>query len=316
MKGKKLLIVCLLLCCVGLSAKLTNAQTMDDLIATYKYPVKHFSVDDSTRLAFIEVGNGPKTLIFVHGLATYLPSWYPTIEALKTDYRCIAIDLPGYGRSSKGNYPATMSYYAGVINQFVSSQALQNVVLVGHSMGGQVALTTVLQAPDAYEKLALLAPAGFETFKEEQKAWLKAVFTPEFTMNATDAQVRANWQLNFFDMPETVEFMIEDRLAMKKATDFEAYCQTVAKGVAGMLDEPVFDRLKDIQLPTLVVYGANDQLIPNRYLNPTLTTEAVARTGADQMPHAQPELIQNCGHFISFDQPAEINELLRVFLNK
>lgn len=292
------------------------SHTIDDMIAPYHYPVKYHTVDDSTRMAYIDEGQGKKTLLFVHGLATYLPAWYTSIEALKGDYRCIAIDLPGYGRSSKGDYPATMSYYASVISEFTQSLSLENVILVGHSMGGQVALTTVLSVPEAYEKLILLAPAGFETFKEPQKNWLKNVFTAESVFHATEEQILANWKLNFYNMPESVEFMITDRLAMKQATDFKAYCRSVSRGVSGMLDELVFDRLKEIKQETLVVYGVNDRLIPNAYLNPGLTTSDVARAGVAQMPNARLELIEHCGHFISFDKPDKIHELIKAFLTR
>lgn len=316
MDGRKILIALFLLLSAGLQAQQSKEKTMDKVIAPYQYPVQYHSVDDSTHMAYIDEGKGPKTLVFIHGLATYLPSWYPTIDALKTEYRCIAIDMPGYGRSTKGDYPATMTYYAGMINEFISSLKLQNVVLVGHSMGAQVAMTTLLKNPSAYEELIMLAPAGFETFQEAQKNWLKAVFTTESVFSTSDEQIRANWKLNFFDMPSSVEFMIEDRLAMKKSADFRAYCQSVARGVEGMLNEPVFDQLKDISQRILVVYGVNDQLIPNRYLNPQLTTQAVAEAGVAQLPNAQLKFIENCGHFITFDQPDKINELLRVFLAK
>lgn len=302
-----------------MAAALQGQQTshsINDMIAPYHYPVKYHAVDDSTKVAYVDQGRGDKTLLFIHGLATYLPAWYTSIEAFKGEYRCIAIDLPGYGRSSKGDYPATMSYYAGVIHQLAESLSLENVTLVGHSMGGQVALTSVLSSPEAYEALILLAPAGFETFKEVQKSWLKSVFTSESVFHATEEQIRANWKLNFHNMPESVEFMIKDRVAMKKALDFNAYCQSVARGVSGMLDEPVFDRLKEIEHETLVVYGANDQLIPNMYLNPALTTNEVASAGVEQMPNARLALIEHCGHFISFDKPDKIHELMKAFLTR
>ncbi len=312
---KHITILLLSLMSVALQGQQTS-QTINDMIAPYHYPVKYHDVDDSTQVAYIDEGQGGKTLLFIHGLATYLPAWHTSIEAFKKDYRCIAVDLPGYGRSSKGDYPATMSYYAGVINKLVGSLGLKNVTLVGHSMGGQVALTSVLTEPEMYRELILLASAGFETFKEPQKNWLKSVFTPESVFHATEEQIRANWKLNFYNMPESVEFMIKDRLSMKEAVDFEAYCRSVARGVAGMLDEPVFDRLKEVPIETLVVYGENDRLIPNAYLNPGISTRDVARAGVAEMPKARLEIIAQCGHFISFDKPDKIHELMRTFLTR
>jgi pimeloyl-ACP methyl ester carboxylesterase len=101
---------------------------------------------------------------------------------------------------------------------------------------------------------------------------------------------------------------------MKKAKDFDLYAQSVVRGVHGMLDEPIFERLSELKQKTLVVYGANDRLIPNRFLNAQLTTEKVASSGAEQISDVVLKLIPDCGHFISFDKPDEINEIMADFL--
>ncbi|HCX23189.1 MAG: alpha/beta hydrolase [Flammeovirgaceae bacterium] len=299
---------------LGVIAKSQN--TVNEVIASYKYETKQLKIDDSTSIAYIDEGKGSRTLIMIHGLATYLPSWYPQFDYLKESNRCIALDLPGYGRSSKGDYPATMTYYASVIKILIEELKIENPVLIGHSMGGQIAVTTVLQYPELFKELILLAPAGFETFTEQQAALLKAATTVDVICNATNEQVRANWKLNFYDMPETVEFMIEDRLEMKEAADFRLYGQSVVRSVSGMLDEPIFDRLKDLKTKTLVVYGANDILIPNRYLNPQLTTKGVAEKGVEQIENATLSLVDNCGHFMTYDQPEAVNEIIDSFLEE
>ena len=306
----------LLLSSCWLLASTTTAQTLDAMIQPYRYPVQELQVDDSTKLAYIDVGQGEETLVFVHGLATYIPAWYPVIDRLSEHYRCIALDLPGYGLSSKDDYPGTMPYYAEVLQHLLQALDLQEVTLVGHSMGGQVVLSTALQEPAHLKQLILLAPAGFETFAPAQADWMKRLFTLETVMGADETQIRANWKLNFFEQPETVEFMIQDRLDMREAADFELYCQAVVRGMHGMLDGPVFDRLPEIDLPVLVVYGAEDQLIPNRYLNRQLSTQAVAEAGAAQLPDATLHLIPGCGHFITFDKPAEIGDLMLSFLTR
>ncbi|SMD37935.1 Pimeloyl-ACP methyl ester carboxylesterase [Reichenbachiella faecimaris] len=308
----------LLILIIVMTGNATFAQSptkVSDAIAEYKYPVKYVEVDGNTQIAYVDEGEGVQTLLFIHGLATYLPSWYKNIDALKSEYRCVAIDLPGYGRSTKGNTSNKMSDYADVVLKVIDQLELNNVVLVGHSMGGQVAGTTVLKSPDQFEKLILLAPAGFETFKSEQAAWLKTVFTVESVEEATEEQIRANWALNFYNLPADVEFMIQDRLKMMEAEDFNDYCKSVVGGMNGMLDEPIFDQLKNIKQTTLVVYGANDGLIPNQYLNPGLTIQMVGENGAGQIPKATLKFIPECGHFISFDKPEEINEILIEFLS-
>lgn len=293
---------------------MAQQNTIAEKIAAYQYPVKYVNLNDSIRVAYVDEGAGEKTLLFIHGLATYLPSWYPQIEALKLENRCIAIDLPGYGRSSKGDYSSTMDFYADVLHQFIAKLNLKNVVLVGHSMGAQVAVSTVLKYSELFKDLILLAPAGFETFRPEHADLLRNATTVDLICGATTEQIRNNWKLNFYEMPPSVEFMIQDRIKMIDASDFRLYGQSVVRGVYGMLGAPVFDRLQEIKTRTLVVYGENDSLIPNKYLNPHLTTRVVAKAGTAQIPNALLKMVPETGHFLSFDKPGEINDLIREFL--
>ena len=65
-----------------------------------------------------------------------------------------------------------MTYYAQVIKEFADKKGIENLVLVGHSMGGQIALTAALQYPDLVDKLVLIAPTGFETFNKGEPVGL------------------------------------------------------------------------------------------------------------------------------------------------
>ena len=306
------ILIALSLCVLGVVAK--AQKTVAEVIHPYSYDTRTFAFDDSTEVAYIDEGAGERTLIMIHGLATYLPSWYPVFDYLRAKHRCIAVDLPGYGRSAKPIHPATMTYYAKILNALIDELQIKKPVLIGHSMGAQIAITAVLTNPDRFTELILLAPAGFETFTEQHVTWLKTVTTADAICGATPEQIRANWRLNFFRMPESVEFMIEDRLRMKDASDFSSYGRAVAGSVSGMLDQPVFNLLDELKTRTLVVYGANDALIPNKYLHPDLTIQMVAEAGAHQIANATLKFIPECGHFITYDQPGAINEIIDSFL--
>ncbi|MEP2773170.1 MAG: alpha/beta hydrolase [Fulvivirga sp.] len=297
---------------------MTQAQQISiaESIKPYDFNTQYVLLNDSINIAYIDKGEGEETLIFIHGLATYLPSWNKNIPALSQKYRCIAIDLPGYGRSSKGDYPGSMSFYASIVNQLIVALNLENVSLVGHSMGAQVSITTALQYSDKIKSLILASPAGFERFSEQESVWLKSVFKPQIIAAATPDQIRANYGLNFYQMPADVEFMIEDRLKMTNANDFMSYCQTVANGVVGMLDEPVLNRFSEVDMPVLVVYGANDALIPNQILHKNLTTKQVAEAGIEELPNASLEIIPACGHFVPFEKADIFNQLIVEFLSE
>jgi pimeloyl-ACP methyl ester carboxylesterase len=105
--------------------------------------------------------------------------------------------------------------------------------------------------------------------------------------------------------------MITDRLAMRYADDFDNYCYAVSQSVAGMVNEPVLDKLKNLQPRTLIFFGENDNLIPNRYLNPGATIK-IAEKGHELIPNSKLVMIPKCGHFLMFEKPeAVIPEIIQ-----
>lgn len=298
----------------------SSAQTVQQLESmrnlNYAYETHFQKLSNNLEIAYVDEGEKSKpTLLFIHGLGSYLPAWRNNIAVLKSQYRCIAIDLPGYGKSSKGNYRATLPWFAEVIHEFCDSLKLESVHLGGHSMGGQIAIVTALAYPQLVSKLLLFAPAGFETFHEGQKEWFRNVFSAEMVRLTTLDQIKVNYAYNFYNFPADANFMIEDRIAMRSATDFAGYCFIIPECVKAMVDYPVFDYLKNITQPTLVVYGQNDQLIPNRFLTGG-TTKAIAEKGANEIKNHTLVLVKKAGHFVQFEQSEQVNAAIIEFMKK
>ncbi|RME36762.1 MAG: alpha/beta hydrolase [Deltaproteobacteria bacterium] len=284
---------------------------------TWQYPfeIKYATVLDSIRIAYVDEGQGPKTLLFLHGLGSNLKSWQKNIAALSNEYRCIALDLPGYGKSSKGDYGFRMTFFARSVRALMDTLGLEQVVLAGHSMGGQIAMHLVLHDARHVEQLVLLAPAGFETFTPQEKEWFARVYTPEVVRATPEEQIVKNFELNFYDMPDDARFMIDDRMEMRRhPEEYDHYCRMIPQCVQGMLEEPVFKQLPRISVPTLVIFGENDLLIPNRLLHPARTTIEVAQTGAARIPDCRVEMLPQAGHFVQWEQAARVNELIRAFI--
>ena len=292
----------------------SHLKAMEFSQLVYPFPVKTLSLD-GMQVAYVDVGRGKPTLIFLHGLGSNLHAWQPTIDGLKDRYRCIALDLPGYGKSSKGDYPYTMSFFARVVTDFMDAMNIPKAVVVGHSMGGQIALTLALDKPVRVSRLVLIAPAGLERFTQGEKRWFKRVVTTESVKHTPVQQIRVNIARNFYHMPREAEFMVEDRIALRGASDFDWYCYAVMKSVHGMLDEPVFDQLPDIQQPTLIVFGENDNLIPNPFLHGG-RSRTIARIGVERIPHAQMVMIPAAGHFVHFEKPEPVNQAIVAFLSQ
>jgi pimeloyl-ACP methyl ester carboxylesterase len=281
---------------------------------SYKSEVYKAELSNDISIAYTEKGDGKETIIFIHGLGSYLPAWDRIIPELSKKYRCIAVDLPGYGKSSKDPHSGLMSFYADVINEFADSLHIENFSLAGHSMGGQISIVYSLSWPERINNLILFAPAGFERFSSGQKRWLEDIMTPVLVKNSTYEAIELNLAYNFYKMPKEAEFMITDRLAIRNADDFDNYCYAVSKSVAGMVNEPVIDKLKQLQTKTLIFFGENDNLIPNRYLNPG-STKKIAESGNDLIPNSKLVMIPKCGHFIMFEKPETIPQEISNFID-
>lgn len=291
---------------------LTQAQ--ESCLPSYDEPVKMMQLS-SGKLAYTEKGKGA-TILFIHGLGGNLSHWQKNVKELSASYRCIAIDLPGYGMSGKKvdtKGKDQLQFYSDVISEFLKKKKIKKVILAGHSMGGQVAVITSLQNKRV-KKLVLLAPAGLETFTEKE-AQLLITSTPASVFEKQEEPViRANFKLNFFQLPADAEQLIQDRLKMKTCTDFSLYCETVSNGVKGMLAHPVKDSLQQLQVPVLILFGAKDALIPNRYLHPTMKTDELLKQSALLIPGCQTALVPDAGHLVQFEKSSEVTTIIKNFI--
>ena len=283
-----------------------NIKSFDEL--NYKYPVKKvYLPENEFTIAYTDEGKGDNTIILIHGLGSYLRAWEKNIGELSKTNRVIAIDLPGYGKSSKEPHSGMMTFYAGIVNELVKELKLNKVVIGGHSMGGQIGMTTYLKYPQIVKGLVLAAPAGFERFTKGQKQWFRDVMTVDGVRLTTPEGIQNNLASNFYRVPKDADFMVSERMEMRSADDFIPYCYAVVQSVHGMVDNPVIDYLQDIKVPTLILFGENDNLIPNRYLNPGRTVE-IAKYGASKIHNSKLVMIPKTGHFLMFEKPEVFNK--------
>jgi pimeloyl-ACP methyl ester carboxylesterase len=310
---KNLMCVCTILLC---NCTMPDQASFKKL--SYPMPVSHVAVD-GVEVAFSDVGvpkdKDSPTLLLIHGLGSYMPVWQRNLDELAAEHRVVAIDLPGYGKSAKANYDYSMAFYARVVDGLIETLGLKHVVLVGHSMGGQIALTHALKYPGKAERLVLVAPAGFERFGRGEGAWLAGAVDKDYVARTPAEAIYANVAANFYTMPPEARFMVDDRMRVIGGPDFEAYSYAVARSVYAMVHEPVIDRLSAIAVPALVVFGEDDGLIPNPILHGG-STRAVAEEGTRRLPRGRLVMVPRAGHMVQFERPADFDAVLLEFLKE
>ena len=309
---KKIILLSIMLLATGCSGFLYwDKPALQFSEIDYGYTTK--TVLDDPKISYIDQGNGEQTIILVHGLASNAGFWRYNIPELSKKYRVIAVDLPGYGKSQKGNYNYSMSFYADQIKILIEELKLKNVVYVGHSMGGQIGIKLAIKYPELLSKLILASPAGFEEFQKGEGDWLRSVMTMTGVKSTTEEGIRRNLAMNFYSWYDEWEWMVEERVRMRKATDFDEFAYAVVRCVNGMLDEPTFNKLSLIKTPTLVIYGKYDGLIPNPYLNPGHTSD-VFENGAKDISSVKLVELDNAGHMIQIEKADQFNQAVLDFL--
>lgn len=285
--------------------------------APYPWPVRFRQVRPGMEIAYMDEGQGDATLLMIHGLGSYAPAWRRTIEGLQGVARCIALDLPNYGRSTLGDFPITLRWLGEVVRDLHAELGLGPVVLAGHSMGAQVAVWCRQLRLFPIEKLVLVAPAGFEAFSAMERQWFRSMSQVSLIRSMPEGQIRRNFEVNFFRALEDAEFMLDDRLRLKESAEaYELYCRMLPRCTQAMLDEPVWDLLPEIDIPTLVVFGQDDALIPNRILHPELNTQKVAWDGTLRIPGGRLLMVPQAGHFVHWERADLVNPALEHFIRE
>lgn len=270
----------------------------------------------NTRIAYIDYGNkNQETLLFIHGLANYLWVWKWNIATLQKNYRCIAIDLPGNGHSSRGNYPYSIQYFIEIILEFIQTLGLKKVSLVGHSMGGQIALQLAIQQSSVVKQLILSAPAGLEYYTPHDATLFKAAISFGNFLALDETHIIQSINTSFYAHEKIAAEIIKDLNSLIQSHDRKSYRRMLELCIDSMLDHQVFHQLHHIQNKVLILFGENDQLIPNRFLHPVSTKE-IALKGAAQMQDAQVITFPETGHFVHIERAEEVNNAIHEMMSK
>ena len=139
------------------------------------HDVEHVRIHGHRR-AYVRAGPGP-ALLLLHGLGCDHTTWEPVIESLARRYTVIAPDLLGHGDSDKPRADYSVGGYANGMRDLLAVLGIDRVTVVGHSLGGGVAMQFAYQFPERTERLVLVAPGGFGP---EVTPLIRVVTTPGF----------------------------------------------------------------------------------------------------------------------------------------
>jgi len=264
------------------------------------------------RCAYVKAGHGP-ALLLLHGLGCDHHTWDPVLQGLSRHFTVIAPDLFGHGQSDKPRGDYSVAGYANIMRDLLSLLGIDRVTVVGHSLGGGVAMQFAYQYPERTERLVLLAPGGMGS---EVSVLLRALslpgvglvldaVTPRVVRRVGRGTLRAlgrsgvGWLRDADELADVYERMADpsSRAALRQ----------VARGLVDWRGQVVTmtDRAYLFQhLPICVIWGTDDAIIPARH----------ADTVRRWAPAAHIVVLPDTGHFAHHDHPSQVVRIVRDFV--
>jgi pimeloyl-ACP methyl ester carboxylesterase len=263
---------------------------------------------DGARVNVIELGDGPP-LLFVHGLSGHWGNWLENIPHFARTHRVIVPDLPGFGDSEMPRRDISMPGYASFLDALCDELGIAGPLpVVGNSMGGLISCELALAAPSRVERLALVSPAGVSSESVRREpilavtqllAWLGAWERPH---RETIAR-RPGWRRAVLGLVCHRADLLPPSIVLEglmKGAGKPGFLP--AQGA--ILGHPLCARLHQISCPTLIVWGANDRIIPARD----------AKLLKGYIAHARKVVLPQTGHVAMLERPDTFNALLEEFL--
>jgi pimeloyl-ACP methyl ester carboxylesterase len=252
-------------------------------------------------------GDGP-ALLWIHGLSANWQSWLLNIPEFMGTYRCVALDLPGFGASDMPRDDITITGYARTVDAVCDFLGIHSVSVVGHSMGGFVGTELALQFPTRVERLVLVSAAGLSQENVRREPVLAVG-----RMLATGAAHAAAYQDTLVRRPRLRRLALQgvvrypERLspALTRELFQGAGKPGFMPALEALMSYSFRDRLSQIEVPVLVVWGEYDMIVPVQDAD-----EYARLIGSN----ARKELFTDTGHAPIIERPTRFNSLLADFL--
>ena len=246
-------------------------------------------------------------VVLIHGFSVPYFIWDPAFEFLvKSGFRVLRYDLFGRGLSDRPRTAYNIRLFVRQLKDLLDALNLEQIHLVGLSMGGAISAAFVDQYPERITSHILIDPAGAKAIAISpmlKLAKLPGLADLAFGL-AGDNSLLESVASDFYD-PALIEIFIERyRLQMKIKGFKRAILSSVRNG---MLDSfyDIYRRVGKLQKPTLLFWGRNDTTVP--FEHSALITAA--------LPHAEFHVIEGAGHIPHYEKPGEVNPILAKFLH-
>jgi len=264
--------------------------------------MQKFITANGVALRIDDCGAADTTLVLLHGYLESLEIWEDLLERLRPRYRVLSIDIPGHGISQVCGEIHTMEFIADTLEEVLDKQRIGRCFVVGHSMGGYAALAFADRYPDRVQGLLLFhstPEADSEEKKDSRKREIELIRSGKKELIAKLFAPKG--------FAEENRRRLNDRIGQLEEMIQIADDDGIVALLNGMMRRrDMNDRLRELGLPTLLVFGRHDESIP---------VESAERIAAAH-PEAEIAWLDRSGHMGFIEEPDAAAELVRSFIDR
>lgn len=258
-----------------------------------------FITIDGNKIRYLESGGSDSTIVLLHGLGASAERWEFVIPEFSKHYRVIVPDLIGFGQSDKPLVDYTTELFSNFLFNFLKKLGITKTNIIGSSLGGQITAVFTSQHQEIIENMILVSPSGVMKHSTPAlDAYVMAALYPDIDLakNAFEMMTGTDRQIN----QKIVEGFVE---RMKLPNAKMAFMSTLL----GLRNAEIITQfLTKISVPTLIIWGEDDPVIPIKYADDFVSSIQDCRF----------YMMDNCGHTPYVDEPQKFAKLVIDFLGK
>jgi pimeloyl-ACP methyl ester carboxylesterase len=262
-----------------------------------------------TSVNYVDLGSGDREpVVLVHGLGGQWQNWLENIPRIAQERRVLAFDLPGFGLTPETGGEVSIPGYGRFVDAFCGAVGVGEVAVVGNSMGGYIAAEAAIQFPSRVSRLVLVSAAGISSAQTARAPILTAGRIAAAATAYGSARYR-RLAARPLSRHLTLAMVARHPRLLKADLAYEGFYKGAGKpgfaaALRASLDYDFRERLPDVHVPTLIVWGEKDAVIPARDAN---EFERL-------IPDSRKVVMRDTGHVPMAERPQAFNDLLLEFL--
>ena len=251
------------------------------------------------RVRYADRGFGDSVVLLLHGFGGDLDNWMFNLDSLAEKHRLLALDLPGHGQSVKTNVDPSLSGMATFVRKFLDVLSVSSVHVVGHSMGGAIAMQLASDSPKTVKSLGLICSAGLGPD-------INSDYLRGFVEAQSQQELKLVLQQLFADESLVNLQLVNDLLNYKRMDGVEATLKALSETLISAGEQTFLtDNIVASGIPVLVIWGKQDRIIPVSH------AQNYSAAGGSCV---EVEIFDSAGHMVQMEKAYDVNRSLLNFL--